>query len=96
MEEAVPGFAVLVPAAEGFDTEHGCLAEFALECGVVGDLLHSLGESVYVSIGDDESLLAVGEEVFGAGSGGGQDGTAAGHGLSLDEREALFDAGKNE
>ena len=93
VEEAVPGFAVLVPPAEGFDSEDGCFAESALEGGVVGDLLHSLGESVYVSIGDDESLLAVGEEVFGAGGGGGEDGTAAGHGLTLNEREALFDAG---
>ncbi len=92
VEEAVPDFAVLVPSAEGFDTEHGCFAEFALEGGVVGDLLHSLGESIDVAIGDDEALLAVGEEVFCAGGGGGEDGAAAGHGLSLDQRETLFDA----
>ena len=96
VEEAVPGFAVLVPSAEGFDAEQGCFAEFALEGGVVGDLLHSLGESVDVAIGDDEALLAVGEEVFGTGGGGGEDGAAAGHGLALDEGEALFDAGEDE
>ena len=67
-----------------------------LECGVVGDLLHSLGEGIDVAVGDDEALLAVGEEVFGAGGGGGEDGAAAGHGLSLDEGEALFDAGEDE
>ncbi len=41
-------------------------------------------------------MLAVGEEVFGAGGGGGEDGAAAGHGLALDEGEALFDAGQDE
>ena len=93
VEEAVPGFAVLVPSAEGFDTEQGGFAELALKCGVVGDLLHSLGESIDVAVGDDEALDAIGEEVFGAGGGGGEDGAAAGHGLTLDECEALFDAG---
>ena len=93
VEEAVPGFAVLIPSAEGFDAEKGCFAEFALECRVVGDLLHSLGESIDVAIGDDEALLAVGEEVFSAGGGGGEDRAATGHGLALNEREAFFDAG---
>jgi hypothetical protein len=93
VEEAVPGFAVVVPSAEGFDAEQGCFAELALEGGVVGDLLHSLGESIYIAVGDDETLLAVGEEILGAGGGGGEDGAAAGHGLALNERETLFDAG---
>ena len=96
VQETVPGFAVLVPSAESFDPEQGCFAEFALECGVVGDLLHSFGECVDVAVGDDEALVAVGEEVFGAGGGGGEDGTSAGHGLALHEREAFFDAGQNE
>lgn len=67
-----------------------------LERGVVGDLLHSVGESVDVAVGDDEALLAVGEEVFSAGGCGGEDGASAGHGLTLNEREALFNAGENE
>ena len=96
VEEAVPGFAVLVPSAESFDTERGCFAESALEGGVGGDLLHFLGERIEVAVGDDEALLAVGEEIFGASGGGGKDGTTAGHGLALDESEALFDAGQNE
>lgn len=69
MEQAIPGFAVVVPSAESLDTENCCFAELAPECGVVGDLLHSFGEGVDVAVRDDETLLAVGEEVFGAGGG---------------------------
>jgi hypothetical protein len=38
----------------------------------------------------------VGEEVFCAGGGGGEDGASAGHGLTLNECETFFNAGKNE
>jgi hypothetical protein len=67
-----------------------------LECGVVGDLLHSAGESVDVAVGDDEALLAVGVEVFGAGGGSGENGASASQGLTLNESETLFNAGQNE
>lgn len=86
VEQRVPLVAVAVPAAEVLDALERSFAEFALKRGVVGDLLHSLGEGIDVAVGDDEALLAVGEEVFGTGGGGGEDGAAAGHGLSLDER----------
>ena len=59
-------------------------------------MLHSLGESVDVAVGDDEAVDAIGEEVFGAGGGGGEDGAASGHGLALNECEAFFDAGEYE
>ncbi len=63
---------------------------------IVGDLLHSFGEGVDVAVGDDEAFAAVGEEVFGTGGGGGEDRASAGHGLALNECEALFDAGQDE
>jgi len=96
VEEAVPGVAVLVPSAEILDTEQSGFAESALECGVVGDLLHSFGQSIDVAVGHDEALFAVGEEVFGTGGGGGEDGASTGHGLALDESETFFDARQHE
>jgi len=84
VEEAIPGFAIVVPAAEGFYALESGFTEVVLQGGVVRDLLHFLGEGVGVAVGDDEALFSVGKEVFGAGGGGGEDGTAAGHGLSLD------------
>jgi hypothetical protein len=93
VKQRVPLVAIVVPAAEVLDALERGFAEFPLKCGVVGDLLHSLGESVDVAVGDDEALLAVGEEVFGAGGGGGEDRAAAGHGLALDEGEPFFHAG---
>ncbi len=53
-------------------------------------------ERIDVALGDDEALFAVSEEIFGAGGGGGEDGTSAGHGLALHQRQAFFDAGQNE
>src|SRR5258708_39131113 len=73
VEQRVPFVAVAVPAAEVLDALERGFAEAALEGGVIGDLLHSLGESVDVAVGDEEALFAVGEEVFGAGGGGGED-----------------------
>ena len=86
----------MVPSAQSFDAEYRSFAESLLEGGVVGDLLHSLCESIYVAVGDDEPLLAIGEEVFCAGGGGGEDRTSACHGLPLDECETLFNAGQNK
>ena len=48
------------------------------------------------TLGDDEALFAISEEVFGAGGGGGEDGTSAGHGLALHQSQAFFDARQNE
>ena len=96
VKETVPGFAVVVPSAKSFDAEQSGFAESALECGVVGDLLHSFGQNVDVAVGHDEALFAVGEEVFGTGGGGGEDGAATGHGLALNESETFLDAGQHE
>ena|ERR1700734_1004604 len=96
VEEAIPGFAVFVPSAEAFDAEQSGFTQSLLERGVVGDQLHSFSQRVDVAVGDDEAFAAAGEEVFCTGGGGGEDGTAAGHGLSLNEREPFFDAGQNE
>ena len=57
VEETVPGFAVLVPAAESFYAEEGGFAELLLEGGVVGDLLHSFGQGVDVAVGNDEAFV---------------------------------------
>jgi hypothetical protein len=67
-----------------------------LERGVIGDHLHFFGEGIDVAVGDDEALFAAGEEVFGSGGGGSEDGTAAGHGLALHEGEPFFNAGQHE
>ncbi len=67
-----------------------------LERGIVGDLLHFFCQGFDVAVGDDESFAAVGEEVFGPSGCCGEDRASAGHGLTLNECEALFDAGKNE
>jgi hypothetical protein len=96
VQEGIPFFAVLVPSAQGLDAEQSGFAESLLERGIVGDELHFFGEGVDVAVGYDEALLAVYEEVFGAGGGGCEDGTSAGHRLALNERETLLDAGQNE
>jgi hypothetical protein len=96
VEERVPLVAVAVPAAEVVDACAGSGGHLLLEGGVVGELLEAVGEGCCVAVGDDEALDSVGEEVFGAGCGGGDDRATAGHGLALDEGEALLDAGKDE
>ena len=67
----VPGFAVGVPTAQGFDAEECGFAEAVLEARIVGYHLHFFGQGFDVAVGDDEAFAAVGEEVFGTGCGGG-------------------------
>ena len=96
VEKAVPLVAVAVPSAEVVDAGEGRGGELLAEGGGVGELLEAEGEGVGVAVGEDEAFDSVGEEVFGAGGSGGDDGASAGHGLALDEGEALLDAGKDE
>ena len=96
MEEGVPLIAVAVPSAELVDAREGCGAHACAEIRVVGELLQAIGEGDGVATGNDEAFDAVGEEVFGSGGGGGNDGASAGQGLAQDEGEALFDASERE
>ena len=96
VEKAVPLIAVAVPAAEVVNAGEGCGGELRAQGGIVGELLQAEGEGVGVAVGNDETLDSVGEEVFGAGGGGGDDGASAGQGLALDEGQALLDAGERE
>ena len=85
MQKTVPGFAVLIPAAETFDTDKRCFAEPVLKRWIIGDLLHALGESIDIAIRNDEALLAVGEEVFCSSGCCCEDGASTCHRLTLDE-----------
>ena len=58
-------------------------------------MLHLFRERVDVADGDDETFDSIGEEVFGAGVGGAEDGATAGERLALNEGEPLFNAGEN-
>ncbi len=86
--------AVLVPSAEGLDALEGGGSHAVAQLAVAGELFEVLGEEIDAAGLDNEAFDAVGEEVFGTCGSGGEDGTAAGHCLTLDEREAFFDGGQ--
>ena len=96
MQEAIPLVAVGIPAAEGAHALEGSVAHTLAQRGIVGELLQAGGESGWIAGGNDEPFDLIGEEVFGAGGCGGEHGAAAGHGLRLDQGEALFDTGQNQ
>ena len=67
-----------------------------LQEGIVDEALHTIPQSFGISDGNDEAFDTVGKQIFRAGVGRGDDRAAAGEGLSLDECQTFFDAGKHK
>ena len=95
VEEGLPLVAVLSPTADLVNAGEGCGRHAVAEAGLVGYTLHAVDETVEITDGEDEAFDVVGEEILGASGGGGDDGASAGKSLSLNEREAFFDAGQD-
>jgi hypothetical protein len=96
VQQSVPLIAVMIPSAQRLDALKCCSGHACLQRRFIGQLLQAVGQAIRIAVRNDESFNTIAEQIFGAGSRSSNHGTAARHGLTLDESQAFLNAGERE